>query len=391
MPWIERCRLDERIAFVRLVADGEPMAALCRQFGISRQTGYKWWARFEEDGVEALADRSRRPRSHPNETPAHIVEVIIEARARHPFWGPRKLVAWLARKKPQLKLPAPSTVGSILKRNGLVSPRRTRRRAAPTPRADQALDANDVWATDFKGEFRTRDGKYCYPLTIQDQASRFLLRCQARNSTRADTAKPIFETAFREHGLPRVMLSDNGIPFASATFAGLTTLSVWWLELGIELARIEPGHPEQNGKLERFHRTLKNETTKPPKGNLSAQQRAFNRFRDEFNHDRPHEALADKTPASSYTGSTRAFPDRIAAPDYDASFELRHLNARGELQLNRFRFCVSGALKHKQIALEPIEDGLWRLHFRHQLLGAFNERTGLLTRPGFAIQVKRRT
>lgn len=365
------------------------MASACRRFGISRETGYKWWRRYEEGGEDALLDRSRAPRRHPNETPDAVVNLVLRARTKHPFWGARKLIAWLERKQPDVELPAPSTVAAILKRHGLVAPRRRRRRAAPTGHTvGDACAPNEIWATDFKGEFKTRDGRYCYPLTLQDYSSRLLLRCQGLRATAASGAQPIFKAAFREYGVPRAILSDNGSPFASASFSGLTPLSAWWLRLGITLMRIEPGHPEQNGRLERLHKTLKRETTEPPGGNLGAQQRRFNRFRDEFNNERPHEALNNATPSSCYVPSPRAYPETLPSPTYEPHVEVRRLNPNGEVHFKGYRFTISKALRHDDIAFAPVDDGVWRvLFYRHQL-GTFDERSGVVARAGFAIRAK---
>jgi len=383
--------VDERAAFVRIIESGEAVALTCRQFGISRQTGYKWLARYRESGEAGLLEQSRAPHSHGRRTAAPVVDALLALRRKHPTWGARKLIARLAVTRPNLKLPAASTAFDILKREGLVEARKRRRSSAPlTPPKHGASVPNDVWATDFKGEFKTRDGIYCYPLTIQDYVSRFCLDCRARESTRVKTAKDAFVAVFREHGLPAGILSDNGIPFASTGFSGLTGLSAWWVELGISIYRTEPGHPEQNGRLERFHRTLKKETTRPPKSNKCAQQRAFNRFRTSFNYERPHEALGNHTPADHYSESRTLLPRRTPPPDYESHLEIRRLNARGELQLNDFRFTVSGSLKGKEVALEPIDDGTWRLWFYRHPLGTFNERTGLLARPGFKMIVRPR-
>lgn len=394
MPWERRSVVDERLAFARLIESGEPMASTCRQFGISRQTGYKWFARYEEMGEAGLRDQSRAPQSHGRRTADHVVAALVALRRKHPSWGARKLVRRLGESEPRLKpeLPAKSTVFDILKREGLVKPRKRRRSVGPiTPPKHGASTPNDVWATDFKGEFKMRDGRYCYPLTVQDYASRFCLGCRARDSTRVQTAKEAFADIFREHGLPKGILSDNGVPFASNGFSGLTELSAWWIELGISVFRTTPGNPQENGRLERFHRTLKKETTRPPSANKSAQQRAFNRFRYTFNHERPHESLDDDTPADHYRESKRSLPKRTPIPDYENHLEIRRLNGRGELQLHDFRFAVSAALRKREIALEPIEDDIWRLWFYRHLLGTFNVRTGLLARPGFKMIVNPRS
>jgi len=238
--------------------------------------------------------------------------------------------------------------------------------------------SNGCWATDFKGEFLTRDRRYCYPLTIQDRHSRYLLDCRGLEKPLTALTRPVFETIFAEYGLPDAMRSDNGTPFAVASFAGLTQLSAWWVRLGIRLERIEPGHPEQNGRLERFHRTLKQETTRPPGANLLAQQVQFDRFRDEYNKQRPHEALAYATPASAYTGSTRPFPKTVPKPEYEGAALVRRLDARGKLWFNGFHIPISHVIAGEDLAVGEIEDGLWELHFYGMRLGVFDARLGEL-------------
>jgi len=385
MPWKERSRVDERLALILSIIEGTNVAAACRTFGVSRQTAYKWLRRYEEGGEAAVSDRSRAPNAHPNETPEDIAELVLKARVAHPTWGPRKLLAWLEPRHPKKTFPAASTVAAMLKRAGLVAARRRRQRANPTGRPPNAPGGpNYIWGTDFKGQFKTGDGVYCYPLTMQDCCSRYLLRCQGLRENSCELARPVFETAFREYGLPNAILSDNGSPFGSASFTGLTDLSAWWVRLGIEVLRIEPGHPEQNGRLERLHGTLKSETTKPAKANLSAQQRVFNRFRAEFNDERPHEAIANETPGSAYTPSNKAYPDRVPKPEYPGTFEVRRLNRHGEVHFEAYRFTIGKALRHEDIGFEPIDDGIWRLHYYAQQLGTFSESTGILARPGFA-------
>jgi hypothetical protein len=276
----------------------------------------------------------------------------------------------------------------MLKRYGLVVPRKPRRRARPTGTAPVAkAGPNAVWSTDFKGQFRTRDGAWCYPLTMQDACSRYLLRCHALTRCGGDLSKPVFEAAFREYGLPKAILSDNGSPFASASFSGLTPLSAWWVQLGIEVLRIEPGHPEQNGRLERLHRTLKRETTRPPQDNLHSQQRRFAAFRLEFNEERPNEALGQQTPCSFYEPSARIYRDRIPKPEYPGHFDVRRLNSNGEAHFHAFRFTIGKALLHERVGFEEFDDGLWRIHYRTLELGILNERTAMLSRPGYSVRV----
>jgi transposase InsO family protein len=380
MPWKETCQLEQRLKFIARYLEGDlPMTELCEEFGVSRDVGYKWVRRYQEFGVDGLKERSRAPQSHPNATGAGVVELIVAARCAHPNWGPRKLLAWLGERHRQTQFPAASTVGEILTRHGLVTPRKRCRRARPEIGPLRVQEQpNDCWATDFKGEFRMRDRRYCYPLTIQDSFSRYLLTCQGLTQPVIAQAKPVFEATFREHGLPQAMRSDNGAPFAVASFSGLTRLSAWWVKLGIRLERIQPGHPEQNGRLERLHRTLKQETTKPPGANLRGQQVQFECFRREYNEQRPHEAIDNKTPSSLFTHSQRPYPERFPAPEYDGAL-VRRADPSGAIWIKGWRIHVSKAVAREEIALEEFDDGLWYVRFYAMRLGVFDERRGLLS------------
>ncbi len=293
------------------------MTELCAHFEMSRQTAYKWLARFREDGIKGLEDRSRAPRRHPNQTPEEIEKRLVQARGAHPSWGARKVRGWLQRNEPGLDWPAASTIGALLRREGLTVARKKRRKTPPYTRPFEAAGSpNLVWCADFKGWFRTKDGERIDPLTMTDAYSRYLLRCQAVEKTDTEQVQGIFQAAFREFGMPRAMHTDNGAPFASRAIAGLSRLSVWLMKLGIIPERIEPGHPEQNGRHERMHRVLKAETAHPPAANRRRQQQLFDRFREEYNEQRPHEALGQQPPASIYTTSPRSYPARLAAPEY---------------------------------------------------------------------------
>jgi len=317
MAWMERSRMDERVQLVAEYLKGErTMTSLCQDFGVSRKTAYKWLARYAEGGPAGLHDRSRAARNHPNRLDETVVETLLLARRAHPYWGPRKILAWLARQEPELALPVASTVSALYAKYGLSLARQARRRTPPytDPFAD-ACAPNRVWCADFKGDFPTGDGRRCYPLTLTDAFSRALLRCTALRSTKTVGVWPVFEAAFRELGLPDAIRTDNGTPFASRGAGGLSKLSVWWMKLGIRHERIEPGHPEQNGRHERMHRTLKQETLRPVARTARLQQGRFDRFRHEFNHDRPHEALGNDTPWSRYAPSERAYPRKLRSID----------------------------------------------------------------------------
>ncbi len=376
MPWMETCRMTERMEFLMTLDRGlYSMAELCERFGVSRKTGYKWLSRWADEGIEGVRDRSRRPHSSPTRTAPELEELVVEMRKAHTDWGPRKLLRVLARRYPDLTLPARSTVAAILKRRGLIEPRRRRRRSVHPGRPFSHVTApNQLWTGDFKGQFRTRDGVYCYPLTIADQHSRFLLACDALTSTRNVGVRPVFERLFREHGLPDAIRTDNGVPFASTAIHGLSTLAVWWIQLAIRHQRIEPGQPQQNACHERMHRTLKRKTTLPPAANVRAQQRVFDEFREEFNHVRPHEALDDETPASVWRPSTRSYPNRIPEPEYPGHFIPRLVSNAGHFRLKSRQIFISNALKKQVVGLEEVDDGVWSIYYYDVLLARLDER-----------------
>jgi len=283
MGWRKADASSERLRFVhQYESRGFSMSELCRRFGISRPTGYYWWGRYSREGAEGLEERSRRPHESPNQTKPELESWIVRVREKHPDWGPVTIIAYLSRQEPHKPWPAASTAGRILQRHGLVKPRRSRRQVRHPGRPYLPMKSpNDAWCADFKGEFKTRDGRYCYPLTISDGCTRFLLACRARREVSYEQTRPIFEESFRKYGLPCQILTDSGPPFGSTALAGLSRLAIWWVRLGIHPVRIEPGHPEQNGRHERMHRTLAT-TTRPPAGNLAAQQRRFSHFMAEY-------------------------------------------------------------------------------------------------------------
>ena len=376
MPWRETCVMDERDRFIREwnVQPYRSVVELCDEFGISRKTAYKWIGRYEEDGIEGLKDRSRRPWSSPNAISADMIHRIVAVRQRHPSWGGRKIVSALEREG-VLDVPVPSTADNILGRLGLSRKRRRRQRPGHpgrpmiTPRAP-----NDLWTADFKGQFRLRNGQYCYPLTVADLHSRFLLSCRGLHSVEHDGAQKEFERLFREYGLPAAIRTDNGAPFASPGLARLSRLSVWWIKLGIHPELTELASPQQNGCHERMHRTLKAEATRPPGANFCLQQRKFNRFRTIYNTERPHEALAMDTPDSLYKHSRRSYPSRLARPEYPDHFEVRRVSANHGMRWNCERINVSSVLVGEYVGLEPIDDGKWLVYFYGYVIGRFNER-----------------
>jgi transposase InsO family protein len=351
------------------------LSELCRQFGVSRKTAYKWLERYGEGGEEALADRSRAPRSCPHRTAGQVVAAIVALRQEHPRWGPRKLLDWLEDRRPGGAWPARSTTADILRRHGLVRPRR--RRAAlehPGKPTTVASKPNRVWSGDFKGEFKTGDGWYCYPLTVVDSCSRYLLGCRGLESTAHDLAQPVFRRLFAEFGLPDAMRTDNGTPFATTAIGRLSRLAVWWLKLGIRPELIEPAHPEQNGSHERMHRELKAETTRPPAATLRGQQRRFEAFRREFNEERPHESLGGVPPARVYRPSPRPLPQRTPMIEYPGHFEVRRVSRNGGIRWKSDWVNVSHVLSEEDVGLEEVADGIWNLYFGLLLLGRFDER-----------------
>jgi len=367
--------MSERSRFVALYHERlYSMTELCARFQISRKTGYKWLARFQEQGLEGLADHSRAPQSCPHRTPAATETALLAAKQAHPTWGPKKLLPYLQARQPDLPLPAPSTAGAVLARHGATTPRRPRRPKTPPTGGPLATTApNDVWAADFKGEFPTGDGQLCYPLTITDAHTRYLLLCHGLPSTATTGVLPLWERLFAEYGLPRAIRTDNGTPFASVAVCGLSALSILWLKRGIEWQRITPGRPQQNGRHERFHRTLKAETARPPAATGVDQQARFDAFREEYNEERPHEALGQLPPAQLYVGSGRPLPSRLPEPDYPGHYLVRKVGSEGMVRLRQARIFLSTTLEGEYVGLEEVADQVWSVYFYRLLLGRFDE------------------
>jgi len=377
VPWKATSVIEQRIQFIlEWKKRVHSVASLCRVFGISRQTGHKLIRRYVGAGrdVRALEDRSKRPRTSPHATRSLVVEWIIAERRRHPHWGPRKLRAALARKHRTAKLPAASTIGDIIKRKGLVQPRRRRQKTPPFTEPFAACDApNQVWCVDFKGDFRTGDGIRCYPLTITDAFSRYLIRCVALEETTTAAAVEVFESAFKEYGLPAAIRSDNGVPFASRAAGGLSELSLWWVQLGIRPERIEPGKPQQNGRHERMHLTLKLETASPPAMSFLMQQRRFTRFRQTFNEERPHEALGYATPSSRYAPSPRSYPRELCLPPPAPGAHRVLANFAGVAELDGLRIPLGILFAHRLVDLMPVAEHTWLVSFGPVELGLWDE------------------
>lgn len=380
MPWRETNPVLERRHFIQDVRSGHwRMSELCLRYGVSRVTGYKWLDRYEQGGEACLLDMSRAPRSSPAATAPELVRLILEESDRY-RWGPRKVRRRLLKRHPNKPWPARSTIGDILKRNGRSHSRRTRRRWRHPGAAPFTTTApNQIWTVDFKGQFRMRNGRYCYPLTVVDHFSRYLLCLHGMHDIDTTAVKAQFRRLFRSHGLPQAIRSDNGAPFASTAIHGLTHLNVWWLQLGITHQRITPGHPQQNAAHERMHRELKRELPRPPAANLNLQQRMFNRFRRIYNHIRPHEALGDETPASRWKRSTRRYSGRLVPPNYPGHFEKRRVSNAGCFRLHSGQIFLSQALNGETIGLEQIDDGLWNILYYDNLLARYDERTRTLT------------
>lgn len=374
MPWKEVQPMDEKILFVAdYLREVESFKALCARYGISRKTGYKLVARYQQEGTEALEERSRRPHRQPTEVPYAIRQAIIELRRPGRMeLGPKKIQALLAQRYPD-QVPSRTTIYNVLKRAGRIPPRRLRRRvmAAPGPLRGTQIP-NGLWSADFKGQFPTRDGRWCYPLTVMDHASRYLLGCQALPGTGQDQAQATFKALFRRHGLPERIRTDNGVPFATLGHGGLSRLSIWWIRLGIVPERIKPGRPQQNGHHERMHRTLKAGAVVPPAANLHTQQRQFEDFRREYNCDRPHEALSQRTPASLYTASSRPYPERLPELDYPSYIHSYRVCDSGLIYWNSSRIYVGYQLAGERIGLEAIAEGIWQVRFGPVLLGQFD-------------------
>lgn len=374
MSWQEVCPMDEKLRFMgALMARDENMTEVCERFGISRKTGYKLRRRYEEEGAAGLLERSRAPRVIPWAISQAQAEAILGVRREHPSWGPRKLRARLQQRAPEQGWPAPSTIGELLRRQGLSQPRKRRLRstAGPSP-LRTAVAANELWCIDFKGWFRTGDGARCDPLTVSDAYSRYLLCAQTVARPDYANCRSELERVFKEYGLPRALRSDNGVPFASLGVGGLSRLSAWWIKLGIVPERIAPGQPQQNGRHERMHRTLKAECARPPAKSLVAQQRRFDQFRVEFNQQRPHEALGQTPPAHHYAPSPRTYPKRLEDPNYSADCEVRRVRSNGVIKWQGELVFIGAALSGEVVGLRENQDGDSELFFGPVPLGVID-------------------
>ena len=370
MPWKDTSALNERVKFIAAWLEGDDnFSELCDRFGISRKQGYKWRERYESGGVDGLKERSRAPLNHPLAIPSSTIDLITQARRTHPNWGPRKLLVVLARRYPTIELPVASTVGELLKKAGLSGKRRRVRRSSPYPdRLGGYEGVNAIWCADFKGHFPV-GGKRCHPLTISDGFSRYLLCCESLRRPLTEPVRATFERTFREFGLPNAIRTDNGPPFSSLAPAGLSRLAAWWIRLGIRPERIMPGRPDQNGRHERMHLTLKQETARPPRASFRAQQTAFDSFRREYNHERPHEALDYATPAARYKPSPKPFPKKLPELEYPSHFRIHQAMHNGVISVDGVQFYISNCVDEEYLGLEELDDGCWKVYFGPVALG----------------------
>ena len=380
MPWKARKPVDLRMEMMVRLGGGEKLTDLCREYGISRKTGEKFKRRFRDLGPAGLTDQSRAPKLIPHKTPPELVEVLLAERRLHPTWGPRKIKEVLERRLGH-SFPAPSTIGDVFGEHGLIVPRRRRKRHTPLPTGLREASApNEVWCIDYKGQFRLGDGSYCYPLTITDQFSRFIVGCEGMGAICDEAARDVCEEIFRTHGVPAVMHSDNGVPFACTGLAGLTKLSAYWLRLGIALERSRPAHPQDNGRHERMHRTLKAETTRPARENLLQQQERFDEFVEEFNTQRPHEALEMKRPADVYVPSAKKHPTFLPDPDYSTHDDVLRVSTQGLIHLpGRRQVHLTKALAGQLVGIREESDDRWLVSFMNIDLGYVEPRSNRFT------------
>jgi putative transposase len=375
MPWKECHVEDERLRFISRRLDGEKMAALCAEFGIARKTGYKIFNRYKECGIDGLTDRSRRPYRHANQLPMQIEKWIVSLKKEYPGWGAPKIRERLRRRYPAVRCPAVSTVHAVLDRYGLVTRRRRHRPKAEGTALSRPTQPNDLWCADYKGEFMLADRRYCYPLTVTDFASRYLIACEALSTTQERYAFTVFERVFMDFGVPHAIRTDNGIPFACPNaLYGLSKLSVWWLRLGIQIERIQPGHPEQNGRHERMHLTLKREATKPASANVLQQQARFDAFLTRYNEERPHQALAMKVPREVYTRSPRLYQG-LGDLDYPLHDWTAIVTRCGRICYKRRKINLSTVFAGQKVGVTQVTDEIWLVSFMHYDLGYFDDET----------------
>jgi len=375
MPWKETSAMDQRMQLIADWLSGDyRKSELCSIYEISRPTADKWIGRYGQQGLPGLEELGRAPQRHPNQTAEELRALIVQTKLQRQKWGPKKVLDWLRRQRPELKWPADSTAGEILKRAGLVQPRQRRRRVPPYSQPFAECGApNHSWSADFKGDFLMGNGRRCYPLTISDNFSRYLLLCRALARPRHEEVRPWFEWVFRQSGLPEVIRTDNGTPFASLALGGLSQLSKWWIKLGIKPERIRPGKPAQNGRHERMHRTLKQGVA--PQSDLPEQQRQYDPFVEEYNWERSHEALGRKTPGSVHCTSLRSYPAKLPEVEYESGVTVRRVRHNGEIKWRGELLYLSEVLAKEPVGLKPIAEAKWELRYSFHLLGILDERT----------------
>jgi putative transposase len=368
--------MDEKVKFIGRVLDGEKISELCEEFRISRKTGYKIFERYKSCGLDGLTDRSRRPYRQANQLPYQVERSILGLKKEYPGWGAPKLREKLMQRYPTITAPAISTVHAVLDRNGLVERRRRRRYKAEGTRLVAAHQPNGLWCADYKGEFRMGNRQYCYPLTITDYHSRYLLACEALESTKEPFAFSGFEKAFQEYGLPQAIRTDNGLPFSSPnSLYGLSKLSVWWLRLGIAIERIKPGNPQQNGRHERMHLTMKKEVCRPAAYNILQQQEKLDNFQHVYNNERPHQAIGMRTPSELYTPSVRQYQ---GLPDVDYPFADKAIvvTTCGRICMGRRKINLSKVFSGQKVGITETEDKIWLVSFMHYDIGYFDLEAG---------------
>jgi putative transposase len=375
MPWKEYNHVDERLKFIARLLGGEKMAPLCKEFGISRKTGYKIFDRYQHCGLEGLTDRSRKPHRYANQLPFQLEKVILQIKQEKPHWGAPKIREKLIRQYPEVKPPAQSTIHTVLDKHGFVNKHRKRRYQAKGTELSYTNHPNDLWCADYKGEFLLGNKQYCYPLTITDFSSRYLLACEGLQTTQEQYAFTVFERVFKEFGLPRAIRTDNGVPFSAPNaLFGLSKLSVWWLRLGIAIERIKPGNPQQNGRHERMHLTLKKEATKPAGQNFLQQQEKFDHFIEEYNNERPHQALNMKYPAEVYVSSSRIYQG-LPDIDYPLHDKIITVTQCGRICLRKKKINFSIVFAGQKIGIKEVDDQVWLVSFMQYDLGYFDEQT----------------
>lgn len=382
MPWQEQRPMDSRLKFISdYLSDDYTVAELSRIHGVSRKTAYKWINRFEGFGIEGLKELSRRPHASPNSTDEFIVKLFLDLKEKHVNWGPEKLLAYLKKRNPEISFPCTSTVGTILKRHNLVKARRKIHRVPPY---NSGLiipqKPNDVWGGDYKGQFRTSDLSYCYPLTITDLKSRYLISCTGLKGTGFNDAFRCVERAFIDYGMPTAIRTDNGVPFAGRTAGGLSRLSLWWIKLGIIPERIKKGKPQQNGIHERFHRTLKQETAINPRANLKCQQLLFESFREIYNEERPHKALNNNVPADYYIRSGRRYTGNLMGAQYEQGMKIRKVKESGEIKFGAETFYISQMIAGEYVGFREIEEDIWEIYYSFHKMAICDMRKKIITR-----------